>query len=54
MEDCISKEALGYQQSENDIWSHKGHQPDLHEVGSVWQFQEHCPKVDGESRADSA
>ncbi|MDC0230051.1 hypothetical protein OAK48_03665 [Deltaproteobacteria bacterium] len=54
MEDCVPKETLGSQQSETDIWSYKAHQPDLHEVGGVWQFQEHCPKVDGESRADSA
>ena len=54
LENCIPKETLGPQQSETDIWSYKAHQPDLHEVGGVWQFQEHCPKVDGESRADSA
>ena len=54
MEDCISKEALGYRQSEKDIWTYKGHKPDLHEVGSVCQFQERCTQVDGRSRVNSA
>jgi hypothetical protein len=54
MEDCIPKKALGVRQSEKDIWTHKGYYPKLHEVGNLWQFQEHCTSVDGESGTDSA
>jgi len=52
--DCIPKEALGGRQSEKYIWIHQGHKPDLHEMGRVWQFQEHCTQVDGSNWIDSA
>ena len=54
MERGIPKKALGLRQSEKDIWTHKGYYPKLHEVGNLWQLQEHCTSVDGESRVDSA
>jgi len=38
MEGCIPKKALGLRQSEKDFWAHKGYQPELHEMGRVWQF----------------
>ena len=54
MEGCIPKKALGLRQSEKDFWAHKGYQPELHEMGRVWQFQERCTSADGRSRTDSA
>jgi hypothetical protein len=54
LEDCIPKKALGPKQSEKNFRTHKGYQPNLHEVGNLWQFQEHCTSVDGESGTDSA
>ena len=54
LEDYIPKETLGSRQSAKDIWTHKGYQPDLHEVGCVWQFQKHGTSADGKSRVDSA